>query len=378
MSKVPGVLRVATLCEELGERLVTNPFAHIPKVKALLEEHVHSLEDLGPVLRNADYRRGKGRNEQPYRILDKEWLSSGAAAKEICSVNLLETDYVAITAFSLPAGTNLPLHDHPGMHVLCKVLNDGGPLHHWSFDWDYDGARRSESEEGREGMMRMDERLHGLKSDEEQLWRSAMQRLARTQTAQPPSGTDGGLVPAPENALGAARGPLRVDLPEKPDILKAAIKKERRIEDLKSVVQGLQSAHLHGLRRSGVLGRGVEEVLPNAVLVSSGAVGETQGPLDAPGSVRWIRPFQGGTLHRFSATSSAPTCFIDVITPPYYRDGTGNIPCTYFSTGRPKQAGKDADVVTPIRVGDRACLRPLPGPPGSLVMDGHTAGYLIG
>lgn len=361
------------MCEELGEKLVTNPYHYLPQVRAALDEHVNSLEDLGPILRHSEFRRGRGRDEQPYKILDSEWLRTDpAACTGICTVNLFETDFVSLTAFTLPPGTNLPLHDHPGMHVLCKVLSNGGPLQHWSYDWDLDGARSSESEEGMNGVIRLDERLHQHRQQEQLLWKNAQLRMAKLHKNGPLAPTSS-IVPVGESAMsnsGAAGG--GVGQPVVPDILKPAIKPERRIEDIQQLIQHLRSAHLHGLRKS-MLGR-AEEVMPNAVLVSSGQVGGGhRGPLDPPGEVTWIRPMEGGILHRFSATATQPTCFVDIITPPYYRGGTGNIPCTYFSTNRPPTVAP----ATPIAIGDRACLRPLPGPPGPLYMEGHTAGYLI-
>jgi len=49
------------------------------------------------------------------------------------SHTLCETKEASLTLFCLPAEKSLPLHDHPGMTVLCKVLY--GSLSHHSFDW---------------------------------------------------------------------------------------------------------------------------------------------------------------------------------------------------------------------------------------------------
>ena len=57
-------------------------------------------------------------------------------------LGIVENDEYAIAAFILKPGATIPLHDHPGMTVLSKVVS--GSLRVTSFDVDNEGkARRS-------------------------------------------------------------------------------------------------------------------------------------------------------------------------------------------------------------------------------------------
>ena len=59
-------------------------------------------------------------------------------------LGIVENEEYSIAAFVLKPGAKIPLHDHPGMTVLSKVVR--GSMHVTSFDVGADGkARRSES-----------------------------------------------------------------------------------------------------------------------------------------------------------------------------------------------------------------------------------------
>ena len=48
-------------------------------------------------------------------------------------LHMYEDEHVSLGIFCLPAQSRIPLHDHPGMSVVSKVLY--GDLHVLSFDW---------------------------------------------------------------------------------------------------------------------------------------------------------------------------------------------------------------------------------------------------
>lgn len=53
--------------------------------------------------------------------------------RHIATITLFESPAATVTIFVLPPQTVLPLHDHPRMHVLCKVL--AGSISTVGFDW---------------------------------------------------------------------------------------------------------------------------------------------------------------------------------------------------------------------------------------------------
>jgi len=52
---------------------------------------------------------------------------------------------MTVGIFQLPAGTRIPLHNHPGMNVLSRLL--WGTLHVKAYDW-VPGSREAEGPEG--------------------------------------------------------------------------------------------------------------------------------------------------------------------------------------------------------------------------------------
>lgn len=56
------------------------------------------------------------------------------ASRKITYLHVYEDEDLSVGIFCLPARSRIPLHDHPGMSVVSRVLF--GDLHIRSFDWD--------------------------------------------------------------------------------------------------------------------------------------------------------------------------------------------------------------------------------------------------
>jgi hypothetical protein len=61
-------------------------------------------------------------------------LPSNRSNTRIEYTHLFENEHASMGIFHLPSGSRIPLHNHPGMTVVSRVLE--GKLHVSSFDWE--------------------------------------------------------------------------------------------------------------------------------------------------------------------------------------------------------------------------------------------------
>jgi cysteamine dioxygenase len=112
-SKLQKLLEVATL------------FSHQPSAEA--------LQDVKAALREVPFRE-LGLHDA---AVQSDMHSGQAAALRsqhaISYQHIFEDRNVSMGIFAMHRGATLPLHDHPGMHVLSRVLY--GQLHVMGYDW---------------------------------------------------------------------------------------------------------------------------------------------------------------------------------------------------------------------------------------------------
>lgn len=284
-----ALLRTVQECSKLGYDAMLKPYATLPYLSSLLGQ-VNSLEAIGDVIKNSSYITGKPVHQQPaLRRVTKDWLHS---IKDITTVHLFENDYISCTMFCLPPNRELPIHDHPMMHVLTQVLE--GELGCTAYDWNIDRELSPE--------------LAALDLKEGRLYQQAV-----------------------ENA--ATRSPAN------------AATQNQSVTSSTSVERSLASIHdgIMQLRAMPNKGRHTDyrKTVPNSHLVSSGQIKSCDG-------VKWTRPTSGGVLHSFKSPKSEPVAFIDIITPPYYKHATLSIPCTYFEAIVDGKVVGDRTVIRPL------------------------------
>eukprot|EP00898_Chlorokybus_atmophyticus_P008256 jgi/Chlat1/8431/Chrsp80S09226 len=133
-STVPKIQRLHELCRDSLSRAGSPSEGVLDQIRSLLG--TISATDVG--LRATDSKR---KRDSPYGLeglFGRRSAPSGApktsqSAPPIAYLHIQETDAYSIGIFCLPELASIPLHDHPGMTVLSKLLY--GSLRVRAYDW---------------------------------------------------------------------------------------------------------------------------------------------------------------------------------------------------------------------------------------------------
>jgi hypothetical protein len=134
MAPAPAVQRLYDVCKKAFTSLGVPSESQVQSVRTILDTIRPSDVGLGDV---EQQNRGFGDDGQgEWRSILPRW------APPISYLHLYECELFSMGIFCLPTSATIPLHNHPGMTVLSRLLY--GSMHVRAYDWvDPDDERRN-------------------------------------------------------------------------------------------------------------------------------------------------------------------------------------------------------------------------------------------
>ncbi|KAG0573844.1 hypothetical protein KC19_VG214400 [Ceratodon purpureus] len=129
MSSAPAIQRLYDVCKKVFTSTSVPSEAQVSNVRAVLD--TIKPQDLGLTIQSDQQNRGdRGFVDD----VQGNWRSIlPRYAPPISYLHLYECDLFSMGIFVLPTSASIPLHDHPGMTVLSRLLY--GNMHVRAYDW---------------------------------------------------------------------------------------------------------------------------------------------------------------------------------------------------------------------------------------------------
>ncbi|KAG0595781.1 hypothetical protein M758_UG196800 [Ceratodon purpureus] len=129
MSSAPAVQRLYDVCKKVFTSTSVPSEAQVSNVRAVLD--TIKPQDLGLTIQSDQQNRGDrgvgGDGQGSWRSILPRY------APPISYLHLYECDLFSMGIFVLPTSASIPLHNHPGMTVLSRLLY--GNMHVRAYDW---------------------------------------------------------------------------------------------------------------------------------------------------------------------------------------------------------------------------------------------------